>query len=108
MDVYYDEDKSGLDGTLIASLMLTGGQRFAITMASTVAVDPSLGVTDALTPRAFLPVVVHNWHPACTGACYTWDTSAVAPGVYYFYACLNDGYNEFCRYSERPLHISHP
>jgi hypothetical protein len=108
MDIYYDEDESGLDGTLIASLTLMDGQRSAITMVSTVAADPSLGVTDALTPTIFLPLVVHNWGPACTGACYTWDTSTVAPGVYYLYACLNDGYNEVCRYSERPLHISHP
>ena len=108
MDLYYDTDGSGLDGTLITSLTLTDGEQSGVMMSPTVDIRTSLGVTDELTSTLFIPLVARNWHPPCTGACYTWNTSAVAPGVYYLYACLDDGHNELCRYSERPLHINHP
>lgn len=108
MDLYYDTDGSGLDGTLITSLTLTDGLQSAATTSPTVDIRTSLDVTDELTQTLFIPLVARNWHPPCTGACYTWNTSAVAPGVYYLYACLDDGHNELCHYSERPLHINHP
>jgi len=108
MTLYYDTDQSGMDGTPITTLTLTNGQQSAATVTPIANIDPPITATDELTPTLFLPLVGRNWYPTCTGACYTWNTSAVTPGAYYLYACLDDGYNELCRYSERPLHISHP
>ena len=108
MDLYYDTDNSGLNGTLIATLSLTDGQPSVLAMSPDVEVGSSLNGTLPLTRTVFLPSVASNWRPPCTGTCYTWDTSAVAPGTYYLYACVDDGYNRLCRYSERPLLIHHP
>jgi hypothetical protein len=64
-----------------------------------------LAATDSLTYTVFLPTVLANY---CQGSCYAWDTRAIPAGTYYVYACVNDGYNQPCRYSETPLIISHP
>lgn len=107
MTLYYDNDQSGLNGTQIAMLTLTNGERTGMAV-STTAGDPSLGTTNELTETIYLPLVARNYVVPCTGACYTWYTGNVPDGTYYLYACMDDGYNELCRYSETPLHISHP
>lgn len=107
MRLYYDTSQSDLDGTHIATLTLTDGQQTNLAMP-TASTLPSLKVTGELSHTIFLPTVNRNWREPCTGACYTWSTYDIPPGTYYLYACLNDGYNELCRYSERPLHVSHP
>jgi len=108
MNLYYDTDSGGLDGTFITTLSLTDGQHSVLTVSPSVEDGSSLTRTLSLTQTVFLPLAASNWYPLCTGACYTWDTHAIAPGTYYLYACMNDGYNELCRYSERPLLVDHP
>jgi len=108
MDLYYDTDSGGLDGTFITTLSLTDGQHSVITVSPSVEDGSSLTRTLSLTQTVFLPLAASNWYPLCTGACYTWDTHTIAPGTYYLYTCMNDGYNELCRYSERPLLVDHP
>ena len=107
MTLYYDNDQSGLNGTQIAMLTLTDGERTGM-MVSATAGAPPLGATNELTETIYLPLVVRNYVVPCTGACYTWYTGNVSAGAYYLYACMDDGYNELCRYSETPLQISHP
>jgi hypothetical protein len=106
--LYYDTDRSGLNGTLFATLTLTNGQRSALALPQ-VKTGVFVQTSSELSPTIFLPFVAHNYHTPCTGACYTWDTSTVPTGTYYLYTCLDDGYNhQVCRYSDTPLIISHP
>jgi len=107
MTLYYDTNQSGLDGTYITTLALTDGQRTGLAASTTVTRLP-LNATSELTHTIFLPTVARNYCTPCEGACYTWCTSNLPAQTYYLYACLDDGYNELCRYSERPLQISHP
>lgn len=107
MRLYYDTSQSGLDGTHIATLTLTDGQQTNLAMPIAIT-PPSLEATSELSHTIFIPTVSRNWCEPCTGACYTWSTYDIPAGTYYLYACLDDGYNELCRYSERPLHVSHP
>lgn len=37
----------------------------------------------------------------------TWDTSALANGEYYVYACVDDCVNRRCSYSEAPVRVQH-
>ncbi len=106
--LYYDTDQSGLNGALFASLRLTNGEHLAQAISPVVNINVSIQGTGELTQTVFLPLVARNYHPPCTGACYTWDTSALPTGTYYLYACLDDGHNQACCYSETPLIISHP
>ncbi len=107
MTLYYDDDQSGLDGLYVTTLTLTDGEQSNV---PTTAVDssPSLYMTTTLTETIYLPLVAYNYVVPCTGACYTWQTDNIPVGVYYLYACVDDDYNELCRYSETPLRISHP
>lgn len=107
MTLYYDNDQIDLDGTQIAMLTLANGARTG-TMVSATAGVPPLGATSELTETVYLPLVARNYVVPCEGACYTWYTGDVPAGAYYLYACMDDGYNELCRYSETPLQISHP
>jgi len=107
MALYYDDDQSGLDGAHIVTLTLTSGKQTGLTMFTTEPL-PSLCATTELTETVYLPLVVRNYVVRCTGACYTWYTSDVPAGAYYLYACIDDGHNRLCRYSERPLRINHP
>jgi hypothetical protein len=106
--LYYDTDQSGLNGTLFATLTLTNGARLTQVVSPLINTNSSIQRTGELTPTVFLPLVVFNYHSPCTGACYTWDTTTVLAGTYYLYACLDDGHNQACRYSETPLIINHP
>jgi hypothetical protein len=106
--LYYDNDRSGWNGTSFATLVLTNGQRMSTASSLELQPDVSLHATNDLTPTAFLPIVANNYRPPCTGACYSWNTMAMPEGRYYLYACVNDGHNRICRYSETPLVIDHP
>ncbi len=107
--LYYDTDPSGLNGTPFATFTLTNGQHLVATPSSTTNVKASIWGSGELTPTIYLPLVVNNYRPPCSGACYSWDTTAKPAGTYWLYACLDDGYNhQICRYSETPLIISHP
>ena len=105
MTLYYDGDQSGLNGTHIATLTLTDGERTGLAMFASG--STALGATSALTETVYLPLVARNYVVPCEGACYTWYTGDVPAGAYYLYACMDDGRNELCRYSETPIHISH-
>jgi hypothetical protein len=105
MTLCYDSDQSGLDGTHIVTLTLTDGEQTGMAMPTIG--SPSLGATNELTETVYIPLVGRGYVSPCGGACYTWVTRDVLPGAYYLYACIDDGYNLFCRYSETPLHISH-
>lgn len=106
--LYHDNDRSGWNGTLFATLVLTDGQRMAAASSFIVQPDISIRAAGDLTHTVFVPFVASNYHPPCTGACYSWNTSALPAGVYYLYACLDDGYNhQVCRYSETPLVVNH-
>jgi hypothetical protein len=107
MTLCYDDDHSGLDGTHVVTLTLTNGEQTGMAMAA-VGLSSSLHATGELTETAYLPLVMRNYVVPCTGACYTWHTSNVLAGTYYLYACMDDGYNQLCRYSERSVVISHP
>lgn len=108
MKLYYDTDQAGLNGALLATLTLTNGLHSAPAVRPAVNADLSIRQTTTLTPTVYLPVIMSNYHPPCSGACYTWSTKAVTAGTYYLYACLDDGYNhQVCRYSETPLVINH-
>jgi hypothetical protein len=107
--LYYGTNQSGLNGTLFATFTLTDGQRLAQVISPVVNTNVSIRGTGELTQTVFLPMVARNYHPLCSGTCYTWDTSAAPAGTYWLYACLDDGNNhQVCRYSETPLSINHP
>jgi len=106
MTLYYDSDQSGYDGTPIATLTLDNGEQIGGTALADRS-EPALRATDGLTHTVFLPHVTRAWSAPCSGACYTWYTSETTEGVYYIYACVDDGYNEQCRYSETPVYIQH-
>ena len=105
MTLYYDTDRSGLNGTPITTLALDSSGALPLALSPAGEADAPLAATDSLTYTVFLPTVLVNY---CQGSCYAWDTRAVPAGTYYVYACVNDGYNRPCRYSETPLMISHP
>ncbi|HLF27029.1 MAG TPA: hypothetical protein VJG32_11885 [Anaerolineae bacterium] len=107
MQLYYDTNRSGFNGTLITTLSLTNGQHAIAASAPASAGSGAPNTATALTPRIYLPLVARNDHPACTGACYTWYTSSVPAGSYYLYTCVDDGDNQVCRYSDTPLIVSH-
>lgn len=107
MTLYYDNDTSGLDGTHVVTLTLTNGEQTDMAMSTAESLPPLYATTE-LTETVYLPLVVYDYVTPCTGACYTWRTGDIPAGAYYLYACIDDGYNELCRYSETPLHISHP
>jgi len=108
MELYYDADRSGFNGTPITTRSLANGQPSDAMPLPQSGSRASPNSVDALAPRAFLPMVARNWHPPCTGACYTWYTGDIAAGTYYLYACVDDSYNRACRYSDTPLIVSHP
>ncbi len=104
MTLYYDTDRSGLNGTPITTLALSGGGASLERSPAGTSGAP-LVATGSMTNTAFLPIVLGNF---CAGSCYSWDTRAIPAGTFYVYACVNDGYNRPCRYSETPLIVSHP
>ena len=108
MSLYRDTDRSGFNGTLIATFPLSNGTQPASTHTDALNTSFQIASTAILTPTVYLPLVERNYRAPCTGACYTWYTSSVAAGSHYLYACVNDSYNQVCRYSETPLIISHP
>lgn len=106
MTLGYDGDQYGFNGSQFATLTLDDGER----VAGTAFADPGetpLRATEDLTYTVQLPLVLNNWRMPCSGACYTWYTSEISSGSYYIYACMDDGYNQLCRYSETPVYISH-
>jgi hypothetical protein len=107
MTLHYDTDQTGLDGMQIATLSLKNGEQTGSAMPVSAHVQPPLSAATTLSETVYLPMVVRDYVPPCTGACYTWYTNSIAPGTYYLYACVDDGFNLFCRYSEAPLYISH-
>ncbi len=106
MTLYYDDDQADRDGTHVATLSLTDGEK---TNRTTSATEPSipLHATEGLSETIYLPLVTRRYVTPCSGACYTWFTEDISPGAYYLYACIDDGHNRFCRYSETPLQIHH-
>jgi len=107
MTLFYDGDQTGLDGTHIVTLTLTNGMNMGGAVVGGEA-SPSLSATGGLTYTVYLPLMLKNWRQPCSGACYTWFTGDMPDGAYYLYACMDDGYNQLCRYSETPVYISHP
>ena len=107
MRLYYDGDQTGMDGTLIAALSLENGQQMGSRSLRANSDALPLSATDTLSETFYVPLALRDYTPPCQGACYTWHTDSMDPGSYYLYACVDDGYNEFCRYSEIPLLISH-
>jgi len=106
MDLYYDTDDKGFDGTHITQLALQRGQTSTVAARSMLRVPK--GREAALANfDIFIPVAFGDFHVPCTGACFTWDTRNIASGFHYVYACAYDGYNQLCRYSERPVLIDH-
>lgn len=108
MRLYTDTNRSGFDSVApIVTLQLTNGQ-YTLAAEAPGGTRAQLTATGELTRTVYLPVTARNYRHPCSGACYTWPTSSIAPGTYYIYACLDDGHNQICRYSESPLIISHP
>ena len=107
MDIYYDSDDEGFNGTHIAQLGIQGGQTSIVDSPSTPGTPGEREATLAADFDVFIPITFGDFHALCKGPCFTWDTRNVTPGSYYVYACVDDGYNELCRYSERPVLIDH-
>ena len=112
ISLYYDTDREGFDGTLIATLE---GQ---ISNATPPGESERVAQSGLRTPlgsmqqpagefRIHLPFVARAFYP-CPGACYNWYTADLPPGTYYIYAVAEDGYNVTRWYSETPIIIEHP
>jgi hypothetical protein len=106
MTLYYDGNQSDFDGTQIATLTLNDGEQVGGAAFADQS-EPPLRATGELTRTVYLPLVFRDWYAPCAGACYTWYTRQIADGAYYIYACVDDGYNQLCRYSDTPVYISH-
>ena len=106
MTLYYDNNQSGWDGTNITTLTLTDGEHAGRSSASPERAA-SIQATRDMTYTLHLPLVMRNYITPCEGSCYTWQTGSLPSDAYYLYACVDDGYNEFCRYSDTPVYISH-
>jgi hypothetical protein len=107
MDLYYDTDNKGFNGTPMAQLEVRGQEMSSAPLPSTSGARSERGVAQAADANVFVPVAFGGFHAPCQGACYTWDTRNLAPGAYYVYGCTDDGHNRLCRYSERPLVVDH-
>lgn len=108
VSLYYDTDRAGFDGQLIAILT---------DQPDTGPASPWPSDNDAFSAaraqpqqegeyRLYLPLVFKNLFE-CPGVCYNWDTVSVPAGEYYIYAVVEDGHNVTRWYSETPVIISH-
>jgi hypothetical protein len=88
---YYDTDTNPDNG------------RHLIGTQSAPTAPPALSASPATdTYTIFLPVIMD--HPySCSGDCYNWDTTAVAPGTYYICIEAEDPYNTTYQCSEAPV-----
>jgi hypothetical protein len=106
MTLYYDTNQSGWNGTHIATLSLTDGEQVGRASASREH-SVSIRATNSLTYTVYFPTLMRNYITPCSGSCYTWSTIYLPADDYYLYACIDDGFNVFCRYSETPVYVSH-
>ncbi len=95
LTLYYDSDDHGLDGAQIdpAGAAATVPSPMPSNSRTTLPEDQNL---------IYLPLVTRN---ACWGNCRLWNTSGIPSGEYFIYGCLDDGVNQFCRYSDVPVLI---
>ena len=93
LTLYYDTDNRGLDG-----IQIEQGASASVESSKSGPAH-SLSRVDA-GYYVYLPSVTHNY---CPGDCVVWDTSDIAKGEYFIYACLDDGVNHICRYSDVPV-----
>ena len=107
VSLYYDTDRAGFDGQLIA--ILTDQASTGSTSFRSRDIDASLPAraqAQQEVHRAYLPLVAKNFS-RCPGLCYNWDTVSVPAGEYYIYAVVEDDHNVTRWYSETPVIISH-
>lgn len=108
VSLYYDTDREGFNGQLIAILRDQAGTG-----------SPSLWLRDIEASsgakkqaqqqevyRVYLPLVAKNFSE-CPGVCYNWNTVSIPAGEYYIYAVVEDDHNVTRWYSETPVIISH-
>ncbi|MEM7116837.1 MAG: hypothetical protein AAF614_30680 [Chloroflexota bacterium] len=92
---YYDTDTNPNNGrSLIGSRSATGA---ATTLQQTEAMQNDHMV--------YLPLILNNT-VNCVGDCFNWNTSGVAPGVYYICVDSNDELNATYRCSEAPMRVN--
>lgn len=108
VSLYYDIDRAGFDGQLIAILTdETGTGSASLWPRDNDAFSAAKAqLQQEGVHRVYLPLVVKNLFQ-CPGACYNWNTVSVPAGEYYIYAVVEDGYNITRWYSETPVIISH-
>ena len=96
LEFFYDTNNRGFNGTAIGATT-TQAQ-------SAVRADTQSDLEPQADFFAYLPLVSYL---TCSGNCYPWDTMSVDPGEYFIYACLDDGVNQICRYSDVPVLVTH-
>jgi hypothetical protein len=90
---YYDVDTNPNNGRSLI------GTESAPAAATTLPVS-STGATES--NAIFLPLMMNNAYN-CTGDCFNWDTTAVAPGTYFVCIEAQDPYNTTYQCSEAPV-----
>lgn len=108
ISLYYDTDRAGFDGQLIAILTDQAGTGSASLLPrDSYAFSAARAQTQLQeVHQVYLPLVAKNF-TECPGVCYNWDTVSVPAGKYYIYAVVEDGHNVTRWYSETPVIISH-
>ena len=107
MDLYYDTDNKGFNGTAIAQVEVSGQGVSSVASPLSPGASAALGAVTQADANIFVPVAFGGFHAPCQGACYTWDTQSLVAGAYYVYGCADDGHTRLCRYSETPLVVDH-
>ncbi len=96
---YYDTDTNPANGRTQI------GRVSPPTPASLSAVSAVRPIPAAvnLDHKAYFPLILRNW---CTGNCYMWNVTGVAPGLYYICINAQDAYNAAYRCSPAPVIVN--
>ncbi|MCP4362179.1 MAG: hypothetical protein GY796_29585 [Chloroflexi bacterium] len=90
---YYDVDTNPDNGRSLIDTVFVPAAVHSLSISPANAND---------TYFIFLPVIMNNTYN-CTGDCYVWDTTAVAPETYYICIEAQDLYNTTYQCSEAPV-----
>lgn len=103
---YYDTDRNPSNGAGTIGRTTAGPGSAAITFAPETDTAATAPAGPSVNGYAlFLPAMSNNYVACNPGECLAWDTSRIAPGVYYICAESDDGLNSVYRCSEAPVVI---
>ncbi len=101
LEFFYDTDRDAGNGRTriaVVSVSTTAERSDGGEQASP---ERNVALSAARAGRLYLPMVASA--PACSGSCYSWDTSSVPSGTYYIAVRTADAQGATEHYSEAPV-----